>query len=569
MNFDFRLKDDQCWYDVQLLETKEQSDLLIDGKNFKITVEGWNGDSSKIQEAKIRLSQLNVDDPVTLRKLYATIINTCEENLKIDSKFLSVNSINELVTQNLGIDEGTVVMSQKNHLDIPINHSQYKSKIWKDVTNKKINSIQAKINEKVDVLAEFEHSWDKLSVYEKVSLIATNASLGSFSRIGIQEELQLEIKKYKIELLEAMFQDHQLSSVFDVDSKNNEQNRIEQMATTAISIEQIAFLKGLLPKLESKSPLLLMVSMATNSKEAIRLVIQNGVNPNSNFWNKPILYWACLRGVNDAIETLLECGADPNITENNEHSILHKAFESEKTTMKSLNLLLDKTKNINIKNAEGQTLLHSVAQYGNTGQDLQRTDMLVNANIGVNIQDKTGQTALHTAIKENKNNLAMVTKLIEANCIVDIFDLYSKTALHYAAEKASIDDDSNLESTQIIMALIEKGATVNMQDISGKTPLHYIAEGTKKSNNAALELLKHGANLDIQDEEGNTALHTAVKSGNIELIEILLKAGADRNIRNKEGHLPGALAVHGLHVLFLTDNEKEKILMLLSKHEWT
>ncbi len=573
MNFDITLKGDQCWYEVRLLETKEGGNFIIDGKNFKLSVEGYMADSSSIQDAKIRLSQLDLNTPITLKKLYATVINTEEENLNIDSKFLSVDSIKELVKQNLSkdfTDEDKFRITSKNSLMVSINHSHYTTAVWKDKTIKKINFIQSKIEAKLDELGQYELSWDNKSLFEKVSMIASNAiSLNAYSRVDQQAALHLEVKKYKIELLEAMLQGHQLEPVFDDESKIKEQKRIEEMLKVALSIEQIAFVKNILPKLDNISPLLLMISVITNSKESIRLLVEYGADPNSNYWHHPILYWACLRGANEAIEGLVEVGANPNIIEEKkENSILHKAFESQKISMESLKLLLKKAENINFRNFDGKTLLHSAVQYANNTQDLQRIDLLVTEKIGVNIQDKKGQTALHTAIERGKkSSLMIVKKLIEANCIIDILDLSSKTALHYAAEKVATENDNQMN--EIIIALLEGGASVNMQDIDGKTPLHYVAEGLEKSKNAALALIKYGANLNIQDEEGNTALHTAVGAGNIELIELLLKLGADRNIRNKQGHLPGALAVHGIHTLLLNDEEKEKILTLLSKHEWT
>lgn len=43
--------------------------------------------------------------------------------------------------------------------------------------------------------------------------------------------------------------------------------------------------------------------------------------------------------------------------------------------------------------------------------------------------------------------------------------------------------------------------------------------------------------LDLQNIEGETAAHLAVRFNDIFLIELLLKAGADPTIKNKEGKL--------------------------------
>lgn len=59
----------------------------------------------------------------------------------------------------------------------------------------------------------------------------------------------------------------------------------------------------------------------------------------------------------------------------------------------------------------------------------------------------------------------------------------------------------------------------------------------------AKDLIKSGAALDNQDENGNTALHyLCIGNTNFEMLETMLKAGANPNIRNKENMTPLFLA---------------------------
>ena len=51
-------------------------------------------------------------------------------------------------------------------------------------------------------------------------------------------------------------------------------------------------------------------------------------------------------------------------------------------------------------------------------------------------------------------------------------------------------------------------------------------------------LLKYAADINAQDVNGNTALHFAVLAGSEELIALLLKSGANKNIRNRWGMTP-------------------------------
>ena len=48
--------------------------------------------------------------------------------------------------------------------------------------------------------------------------------------------------------------------------------------------------------------------------------------------------------------------------------------------------------------------------------------------------------------------------------------------------------------------------------------------------------------VDERDEEGNTPLHLAARNGHMEVVQLLVRHGADRRIRNSEGKTPGKVA---------------------------
>ena len=74
---------------------------------------------------------------------------------------------------------------------------------------------------------------------------------------------------------------------------------------------------------------------------------------------------------------------------------------------------------------------------------------------------------------------------------------------------------------------------INSQDEYGKTALICATDLGYKD---ILELLiKGGANPNIQEENGNTALICAVEIGRVDIVELLIKSGADLNIQDKNG----------------------------------
>jgi ankyrin repeat protein len=94
--------------------------------------------------------------------------------------------------------------------------------------------------------------------------------------------------------------------------------------------------------------------------------------------------------------------------------------------------------------------------------------------------------------------------------------------------------------------LIEAGADVNSPHADyGYTALFWAsARGNK--NSVKLLLAQPGIKLDVIDIDGETALMAAVGHGDAEIIEMLLKAGANVSIANKHGDTATAIAQKGL-----------------------
>jgi hypothetical protein len=94
-----------------------------------------------------------------------------------------------------------------------------------------------------------------------------------------------------------------------------------------------------------------------------------------------------------------------------------------------------------------------------------------------------------------------------------------------------------------------------LEATSGRSALHKAAFW---GHNDMMQFLVHEAKLklDVQDNYGDTALHDAAKFGHPTVAKILIEAGADTRIRNKEGKTPLDLA---------TEHSKPEVLALLKK----
>jgi len=92
------------------------------------------------------------------------------------------------------------------------------------------------------------------------------------------------------------------------------------------------------------------------------------------------------------------------------------------------------------------------------------------------------------------------------------------------------------------------GADINAKDEAQNTALHL---ATKYGHMNIMHLLiKHGADLNIQNDDDSTPLHLTEK--NIETIRILLEAGANPNIKDKDWDFPYYFSFYGSMTTELT-----------------
>lgn len=112
---------------------------------------------------------------------------------------------------------------------------------------------------------------------------------------------------------------------------------------------------------------------------------------------------------------------------------------------------------------------------------------------------------------------------------IDAPDGNARTALIHAAAYNNIG---------LLEWLVEQGANPDHQDRIGYSALHFA--GQNRLVEIARFLLEKGANPNLQDNHGNSPLWTAVFNSMDEkgVMQLLLKYGADAELRNKYGKSP-------------------------------
>ncbi|ETV86471.1 hypothetical protein H257_01660 [Aphanomyces astaci] len=89
--------------------------------------------------------------------------------------------------------------------------------------------------------------------------------------------------------------------------------------------------------------------------------------------------------------------------------------------------------------------------------------------------------------------------------------------------------------------LLEMGADPDVRDVLSRTPLHYAME-CKCGLEMVSSLRKFKVDLNAADERGDTALHWAAHSGHQKLVNHLVNLGADTLLQNSDWETPAQLA---------------------------
>lgn len=128
-----------------------------------------------------------------------------------------------------------------------------------------------------------------------------------------------------------------------------------------------------------------------------------------------------------------------------------------------------------------------------------------------------------------------------------------------AAEKAG--EKPNLKQDNPADSKVEQGADASQSELS---PKNY--NPTLGNIKDVVSLLQEGGNVNQKDKNGNAALHLAAREGCIDLVEMLIKSGADVNLLDPVGWTPLHHAAAGFNNRQSSEDDKLKVVeKLLAK----
>jgi serine/threonine protein kinase len=158
-------------------------------------------------------------------------------------------------------------------------------------------------------------------------------------------------------------------------------------------------------------------------------------------------------------------------------------------------------------------------------------------DVDINWRDCRGFTVLHSAVVVKDQLDDILFELMQ----FDGIDFNPKnqddnTPLHYFCTYST-----SLNCRLIGQELIKRGASVTAQNKNGETPLHKAIFNNKVRLFLVEMLLSKNAPPNAPNNDGDTPLHYAVRLYREDLVETLIKGGANVTIKNKQNKTPADL----------------------------
>ena len=305
-----------------------------------------------------------------------------------------------------------------------------------------------------------------------------------------------------------------------------------------------------------------------DAEKAVELVLNDGLDINTPaLCNRTPLLWASLSSSGEFIETLIDLGANVNV-QRTDDKVAPVTLSVCFNNFVAVNLLLDHGADVNIARADGNSPLHLAVSNG----FFDIAKRLVEKGSDVTLQNKEGRTPLFFGLKNKHEQLIKLLIENEADVNIGYKKNYTETILVRGKDKGRAAWHYVLVKKHLLGLFLKrvKGGRVNVADfgdilrsgwgkdppegiidqileecdfkeIPGVTVLHIASKENNEPEIIDL-LVKSGANVNAQDAEGFTPLHMAAIHGNLKIVKKLVDLDADVNIVTTDGKNAAELA---------------------------
>ncbi|KAJ5987256.1 hypothetical protein N7451_011621 [Penicillium sp. IBT 35674x] len=319
----------------------------------------------------------------------------------------------------------------------------------------------------------------------------------------------------------------------------------------------------LVPKLKTVEDLHRALHWAAEKGRSniVDLILQQpGVDVNAKLQGDTALFMACISTDLKTIEVLIKAGADTNVfCESNKE--IERAISQYHSLRPDLRI-----ETSDFKAERGFTALHALCIMSDRtqkacSQPAECVEALIRAGADVHAKTPSGSTALHYAVK---SSIELIKPLLDAGADANTEDNAGQTAIHFSSsfrdeavpllleigkvdinKPRAIDGmtpllcrvEDQLGDIKEIMDFLAYKPDVNATNFKGDGPLHLVLNrrSLRFHHEVIQALLDAGADPNLRNKVGNTPLHQMSNEAGPEIIESLVLAGSDFEARNNEG----------------------------------
>ena len=265
--------------------------------------------------------------------------------------------------------------------------------------------------------------------------------------------------------------------------------------------------------------------------ETVQLLLEHGADVNVKDEEERTALALAIKGNHGEVAiALVKAGADPNTPyvddEGASHDLLFDAIMVENEEFATL--LIEKGANIYYEDEKKVTTLLQASHRGFASivklllEKCDRKEYIDKAS-------DDGVTPLTAAASEGQPEV--VAALLASGANVDTADQDETTALMAASARGHVD---------VVKELLKAGASINEQNKDGHTALMFAYNG---KNQVETLFERYGQFVDDSDtkadadDSGTGPIIRDALEKHVELVDLLLKSGADANLKDKEGHV--------------------------------
>ena len=325
--------------------------------------------------------------------------------------------------------------------------------------------------------------------------------------------------------------------------------------------------KSMLNSLNDKEQTPLIYAILVGNPDAVQILLDAGADVTlTDNKNKTAIYYALQQSLDsEQTKRLVSMGADINWMDENNNTLLHEFFSENTLSLRYFDFDLDK------QNKVGQTAFHKAIAMERWFDIEEYPNLSATYNLNINTTDIYGKTPLISAI-DNELDMIFFHKLLIQGAQLNVGALPVKLntldndscVLSYTTETGEKrqTDIIRLDSSLCFYAKIGNvnavkeevnriqinGGSIDRPATSGLTALHI---ASWKGHVDIVELLlAANASVDQEDaKDGWTALHLASRFGYVDIVELLLAASASVDQEDaKDGWTALHYASHYGHV---------------------